>query len=267
MTDRRSIIVRHVSKTFTLRYHRTLKQMSVAMMRQQDMSDSFLAVNDVSFTIQQGESIGLMGLNGSGKSTLLKMINGIMRPDRGKVLTRGRIAGLIATGAGFHPQLTGRDNVYLNAAILGMTEAETRRKFDDIVEFADIGRFLDSPVGHYSSGMFARLGFAVAIHVDADIFLADEVLAVGDRPFKKKCLAKMEEIRDGGTTLFYVSHATASVRKMCSRVLVLEKGKLAFDGPVDDGIAYLHYDEDDGDEPTMDAEMEESMDESMGADI
>ena len=192
----RSIVVRHVSKTFTLRYHRTLKQMSVAMMRQQELSDSFLAVNDVSFTVNQGESIGLMGLNGSGKSTLLKMVNGMMRPDSGKVLTRGRIAGLIATGAGFHPQLTGRDNVYLNAAILGMTEAETRRKFDDIVEFADIGKFLDSPVGHYSSGMFARLGFAVAIHVDADIFLADEVLAVGDRPFKRKCMAKMQEIRD-----------------------------------------------------------------------
>jgi ABC-2 type transport system ATP-binding protein len=260
-----SIVVRHVSKTFTLRYHRTLKQMSVAMLRQQDLADSFLAVNDVSFTVDQGESIGLMGLNGSGKSTLLKMINGIMRPDAGKVLTRGRTAGLIATGAGFHPQLTGRDNVYLNAAILGMTEAETRRKFDDIVEFADIGRFLDSPVGHYSSGMFARLGFAVAIHVDADIFLADEVLAVGDRPFKKKCLAKMQEIRDSGTTLFYVSHATGSVRKMCDRVLVLEKGRLVFDGAVDEGIRFLHYDDDDGDEHTL--ETEEEMDEEMGADI
>jgi ABC-2 type transport system ATP-binding protein len=261
-----SIVVRHVSKTFTLRYHRTLKQMSVAMLRAQELSDSFLAVDDVSFTVQQGESIGLMGLNGSGKSTLLKMINGIMRPDSGKVLTRGRIAGLIATGAGFHPQLTGRDNVYLNAAILGMTEAETRRKFDDIVEFADIGKFLDSPVGHYSSGMFARLGFAVAIHVDADVFLADEVLAVGDRPFKKKCLAKMEEIRESGTTLFYVSHAAASVRKMCTRVLVLEKGRLGYDGPVDEGIKYLHYDDDDdSDDPELTEE--ESMDAEMGADI
>ena len=258
-----SIVVRHVSKTFTLRYHRTLKQMSVAMMRQQDLSDSFLAVDDVSFTIRQGESIGLMGLNGSGKSTLLKMINGIMRPDTGKVLTRGRIAGLIATGAGFHPQLTGRDNVYLNAAILGMTEAETRRKFDDIVEFADIGRFLDSPVGHYSSGMFARLGFAVAIHVDADIFLADEVLAVGDRPFKRKCMAKMQEIRESGTTLFYVSHAAGSVRKMCDRVIVLEKGRLGYDGPVDEGIKYLKYDDDT--ENALDSE--EELDDEMGADI
>jgi ABC-2 type transport system ATP-binding protein len=265
MSDRRSIVVRHVSKTFTLRYHRTLKQMSVALMRQQDLSDSFLAVDDVSFTVRQGESIGLMGLNGSGKSTLLKMINGIMRPDSGTVKTRGRIAGLIATGAGFHPQLTGRDNVYLNAAILGMSEAETRRKFDDIVEFADIGRFLDSPVGHYSSGMFARLGFAVAIHVDADVFLADEVLAVGDRPFKKKCMAKMQEIRASGTTLFYVSHASASVRKMCDRVLVLDKGRLTFDGPADEGIRFLHYDDDAGEDP--ETTEEEAMDDAMGADI
>ena len=261
----RSIVVRHVSKRFTLRYHRTIKEMSVAMMRQQELSDSFLAVNDVSFTVDQGESIGLMGLNGSGKSTLLKMINGIMRPDSGKVLTRGRIAGLIATGAGFHPQLTGRDNVYLNAAILGMTEEETRRKFDDIVEFADIGRFLDSPVGHYSSGMFARLGFAVAIHVDADIFLADEVLAVGDRPFKKKCMAKMQEIRASGTTLFYVSHASASVRKMCDRVLVLDKGRLTFDGPTDEGIRFLHYEDEAGEDP--ETTEEEAMDDAMGADI
>ncbi|MBO0846197.1 MAG: ABC transporter ATP-binding protein [Nocardioides sp.] len=263
MTDKRSIVVRHVSKTFTLRYHRTIKQMSIAMLRQQELSDSFLAVDDVSFTVRQGESIGLMGLNGSGKSTLLKMINGIMRPDSGKVLTRGRTAGLIATGAGFHPQLTGRDNVYLNAAILGMSEAETRRKFDSIVEFAEIGKFLDSPVGHYSSGMFARLGFAVAIHVDADIFLSDEVLAVGDRPFKRKCLAKLQEIRESGTTIFYVSHSAGSVRSMCDRVLVLEKGRLGFDGPVDEGIRYLHYDDDA--ENALDAEAE--MDEELGADI
>jgi ABC-2 type transport system ATP-binding protein len=263
-SQNQSIVVRHVSKTFTLRYHRTIKQMSVAMMRQQELSDSFLAIDDVSFSVAQGESIGLMGLNGSGKSTLLKMINGIMRPDAGKVLTRGRIAGLIATGAGFHPQLTGRDNVYLNAAILGMSEEETRRKFDSIVEFADIGRFLDSPVGHYSSGMFARLGFAVAIHVDADIFLADEVLAVGDRPFKRKCMAKMQEIRESGTTLFYVSHAPGAVRKMCDRVLVLEKGRLVFDGPTDEGIRFLHYDDDDSEDPEL---SEEQLDDAMGADI
>jgi len=226
--------------------------------------DHFHALKDVSLMVETGETVALLGLNGSGKSTLLKHISGVMLPDSGSVYTRGRVAGLIEVGAGFHPDLSGRDNVYLNAAILGMSEAETRRKFDDIVEFADIGRFLDSPVGHYSSGMFARLGFAVAIHVDADIFLADEVLAVGDRPFKRKCMAKMQEIRDSGTTLFYVSHAAGSVRKMCDRVLVLEKGTLAFDGPVDEGIRFLHYDDDDEE---LNLESEDEMDEEMGADI
>jgi ABC-2 type transport system ATP-binding protein len=259
-----SIVVDDVTKSFTLRYHRTLKQMTVALAKGRSISDTFNALEGVSFTVEQGESIGLMGLNGSGKSTLLKLINGVMRPDGGRVLTRGRIAGLIATGAGFHPQLTGRENVFLNAAVLGMSEAETKRKFDDIVEFADIGRFLDSPVGHYSSGMFARLGFSVAIHVDSDIFLADEVLAVGDKPFRQKCMQKMQEIRDGGRTLFYVSHSPASVRKMCDRVLVLEKGRLAFDGGVDEGIKFVKYD--DPENPDDELGPEDS-DEALGADI
>jgi ABC-2 type transport system ATP-binding protein len=214
----------------------------------------------VSFTAQQGEAIGLMGLNGSGKSTLLKLISGVMKPDTGKVLTRGRIAGLIAAGAGFHPQLTGRDNIFLNAAILGMSEAETKRKFEQIIDFADVGKFINTPVGHYSSGMSARLGFAVAAFAESDIFLADEVLAVGDRPFKKKCMQRMQEIKDEGRTLFYVSHSAGSVRKMCTRALVLEKGVLAFDGPVDDGIRFLKYDSTDEDEET-------AADEEIGADI
>jgi ABC-2 type transport system ATP-binding protein len=256
----------HASKEFKMRYHRTIKQITIAALRRQQISDSFLAVNDVSFDIEQGESVGLMGLNGSGKSTLLKLINGVMRPDAGEVLTRGRIAGLIATGAGFHPQLTGRENVYLNAAILGMTEAETRAKFDQIVDFADIGKFLDTPVGNYSSGMFSRLGFAVAVHTDSDIFLIDEVLAVGDKPFKRKCMAKMQEIREEGRTLVYVSHAAGSVRKMCDRVLVLEKGVLGFDGPVDEGIKYLKYDDPDDDVNSEDSE-ESDVDEELGAEV
>ena len=258
-----SIQAQHASKEFKMRYHRTIKAISIAAVRKQKISDSFMAVDDVSFTIEQGESVGLMGLNGSGKSTLLKLINGVMKPDQGSVLTRGRIAGLIATGAGFHPQLTGRDNVYLNAAILGMTEAETNRKFGQIVDFADIGKFLDTPVGHYSSGMFSRLGFAVAVHTDSDIFLIDEVLAVGDKPFKRKCLARMQEIRDEGRTMVYVSHAAGSVRKMCDRVLVLEKGVLGFDGPVDEGITYLQYDDDEDDATTL----ESAVDEELGADV
>jgi ABC-2 type transport system ATP-binding protein len=259
-----SILADHASKKFTMRYHRTIKQITIAAMRRQRISDSFLAVNDVSFEIHQGESVGLMGLNGSGKSTLLKLVNGVMKPDSGSVLTRGRIAGLIATGAGFHPQLSGRDNVFLNAALLGMSEA--RRKFDAIVEFADIGKFLDTQVGHYSSGMFSRLGFAVAVHTDSDIFLIDEVLAVGDKPFKRKCMVRMQEIRDEGRTMLYVSHAAASVRKMCDRVLVLEKGVLGFDGPVDEGIRYLHYDDADDDVNSEDSEESES-DEELGADV
>jgi ABC-2 type transport system ATP-binding protein len=252
-----SIVVANASKRFTMRYHRTIKQMTVAAVRRQKLSDSFLAVDDVSFTVEQGESIGLMGLNGSGKSTLLKLISGVMRPDSGSVLTRGRIAGLIATGAGFHPQLTGRENIILNAAIIGMSEAETKRKFDQIIDFADIGKFLDTPVGHYSSGMFSRLGFSVAVHADSDIFLVDEVLAVGDRPFKRKCLARMQEVKAEGRTLFYVSHSPGSVRKMCDRALVMVDGRLGFDGPVADGIHFLHYDDDDTN----------TEDDELGADI
>jgi ABC-2 type transport system ATP-binding protein len=252
-----SILVENASKRFTLQYHKTMKQMAVAMTRGQDLSETFLAVDDVSFEVQQGEAIGLMGLNGSGKSTLLKLINGIMRPDSGSVKTRGRIAGLIATGAGFHLQLSGRDNIFLNAAVFGMSEAETRRKLDSIIDFAGIGKFMDTEVGHYSSGMAARLGFAVAVHVDSDIFLADEVLAVGDKPFRQKCMEKIDEIRAEGRTLFYVSHSAGSVRRVCDRVLVLENGKLGFDGGVDEGIAYLHYDDD----------AEDTVEDSLGADI
>ncbi len=257
-----SIVCRNVEKHFRLQYHRTIKQMAVAATKGHRLSERFKALDDVSFTVEQGDSVGLMGLNGSGKSTLLKLINGVMRPDKGEVLTRGRIAGLIATGAGFHPQLTGRENLFLNAAILGMSAAETKRKYDEIVEFADIGRFLNVPVGRYSSGMYARLGFAVAVHVDSDIFLVDEALAVGDKPFKRKCLVRMDEVRAEGRTMFYVSHAAESVRRMCDRVLVLESGRLGFDGDVDEGIKYLHYDDgEDGEEFVEELEAE------LGADI
>jgi len=257
-----SIEVDSVSKLFHKQYQRTLKQKAVARMRGQKTSDSFWALDDVTFTVQQGEAIGLMGLNGSGKSTLLKHIMGVMRPTSGSIRTRGRISGLIATGAGFHPQMTGRENIYMNAAILGMNEAETDAKFDEIAAFAQVDDFMDTPVGNYSSGMFARLGFAVAVHVDCDVFIADEVLAVGDQPFKKKCMKKMQEIRDSGVTLFYVSHAAQSVRKMCDRVIVLEKGVVGYDGDVDKGIAYLHYDDSEDVDPE-----DEQTDGELGADI
>ncbi len=239
----------NVTKSFTMQYHRSLKQIVLARARGQKTHEFFNAVDDVSFTVEAGESVGVMGLNGSGKSTLLKTISGVMQPDRGQVLTRGRVAGLIATGAGFQPQLTGRDNLWLNAAILGMSEAETKRKLDEIIDFADLGKFIDTPVTYYSSGMKARLGFAVAINVESDVFIADEALAVGDRPFKRKCKQRMREIRENGTTIFFVSHSPGAVKQLCDRVLVLEKGKLGFDGDVSEGISYLHYDEgEDGDD-------------------
>jgi ABC-2 type transport system ATP-binding protein len=257
------IKVENATKSFTLSYHRSLKQLAIAKARGRKTHDVFNAVDDVSFTVQEGEAIGLMGLNGSGKSTLLKHIMGVMKPTSGQVHTRGRISGLIATGAGFHPEMTGTENIYMNAAILGMSKEETDAKFPDIAEFAEVGDFMDTPVGNYSSGMFARLGFSVAVHVDCDVFIADEVLAVGDQPFKKKCMKKMEEIRDSGVTLFYVTHAAQSVRKMCTRVIVLEKGVVGFDGDVDEGIHYLHYDDD---EPDPEDE-EQNPDAELGSEI
>jgi ABC-2 type transport system ATP-binding protein len=251
-----AIRVDQVSKQFTLNYHRTMKQMAVAAAKGNKVRDKFLALDDVSFEVKQGEAIGLMGLNGSGKSTLLKLVQGVMRPDSGSIRTRGRIAGLIATGAGFHPQLSGRENIFLNAAVFGMSSAETKRKLDSIIDFADVGKHIDSEVGHYSSGMNARLGFAIAIHVDSDIFLADEVLAVGDKPFRQKCMARINDIRKEGRTLFYVSHSAGSVRSVCDRVIVLEKGRMGFDGGVNEGIRYLHYDDTDS-----------ATDDELGADI
>jgi ABC-2 type transport system ATP-binding protein len=256
-----SIEVDGVSKLFNLRYQRTLKQVMIAKTRGQQTSSTFWALKDVSFNVEQGEAIGLMGLNGSGKSTLLKHVMGVMKPTSGQVRTRGRASGLIATGAGFHPEMTGSENIYMNAAILGMSKEETDAKFDDIAGFADVGEFLETPVGNYSSGMSARLGFAVAVNVDCDIFIADEVLAVGDQPFKRKCMKRMEQIRDSGVTLFYVSHAAMSVRKMCTRVIVLEQGKVGFDGDVDEGIKYLHYDDED------DPDLELSSDAELGSEI
>lgn len=261
-----SIEVENVSKEFSMQYTRTLKQLMVAKTRGQKTSEKFRALENISFTVEQGEAIGLMGLNGSGKSTLLKLVNGIMQPDEGTVRTRGRISGLIATGAGFHPQLTGRENVYMNAAILGMSAKETDAKFDEIAAFADVGDKMLTPVGNYSSGQFARLGFAVAVHIDCDIFIADEVLAVGDKDFKKKCMAKMEEVRDSGRTIFYVSHSTGSVRRMCKRVIILDAGRLAFDGAVEEGIAF--FEGEDYVAPDSDKRnAHDTLEESIGNDI
>jgi ABC-2 type transport system ATP-binding protein len=243
-----AIRMESVSKQFTLRHAKTLKRMATRAIKGKPLKDSFYAVNDVSFDVEAGQSIGLMGNNGSGKSTLLKMVSGVMRPDEGRVGVAGQVAGLIEVGAGFHPDLTGRENVYLNAAIIGMTEDEIDRKFDTMVDFANVGRFIDTEVRHYSSGMYMRLGFSVAVHADCDVFLVDEGLAVGDAPFKRKCMRKIREVQQEGTTIFLVSHNPRQVQRLCDRALVLEEGKLAFDGDPADAARFMDQDGDAADD-------------------
>lgn len=196
--------------------------------------EDFWALQDVSFEVQQGDRVGIIGRNGAGKSTLLKILSRITEPSTGSVRIRGRVASLLEVGTGFHPELTGRENIFLNGAILGMSRAEIRRKFDEIVAFAEIERFLDTPVKRYSSGMYVRLAFAVAAHLDPEILIVDEVLAVGDAQFQKKCLGKMEDVstREGRTVLF-VSHNMEAVRKLCDRALLLDAGTLLADGKTD----------------------------------
>ncbi|ALO66306.1 ABC transporter ATP-binding protein [Arthrobacter alpinus] len=236
-----SIEARDISKRFVLRHTRSLKEAFVWIMkgRKGDLSKKFFALNGVTLDIAVGESVALLGLNGSGKSTLLKHISGVMLPDTGTVQTRGRVAGLIEVGAGFHPDLSGRDNVYLNGAILGMTKDEIDAAFDSIVEFSEIEEFIDTEVKFYSSGMYLRLAFSVAVHTDPDVFLIDEILAVGDEPFQKKCLAKIKELHAAGKTLIVVSHDLDVVAKVCDRGILLEHGKAIMDGPVEDVIARL----------------------------
>src|SRR6202046_1664048 len=190
---------------------------------QGDEIEEFWALKDVSFEVKQGEVLGIIGRNGAGKSTLLKILSRITEPTQGRILLKGRVASLLEVGTGFHPELTGRENIYLNGAILGMTQREIRKKFDEIVAFAEIEKFLDTPVKHYSSGMYVRLAFAVAAHLEPEILIVDEVLAVGDTDFQKKCMGKMDEVsrRDGRTVLF-VSHTMASVERLCDRAILLD---------------------------------------------
>jgi lipopolysaccharide transport system ATP-binding protein len=194
--------------------------------------EEFWALRDVSFEVQRGEVVGIIGRNGAGKSTLLKILSRITEPTQGRIELRGRVASLLEVGTGFHPELSGRENVFLNGAILGMSRAEIRRKFDEIVAFAEVEKFLDTPVKHYSSGMYVRLAFAVAAHLEPEILVVDEVLAVGDTEFQKKCLGKMQAVaRDDGRTVLFVSHNLAIVRHLCPKALLLKQGRIACLGP------------------------------------
>nr|WP_304661065.1 ABC transporter ATP-binding protein [Arthrobacter sp. zg-Y844] len=224
-----------------MRHTRSMKEAFVWLVkgRKGDLSEKFHALKGVSLDIEQGETVALLGLNGSGKSTLLKHISGVMRPDSGTVGTRGRVAGLIEVGAGFHHDLSGRDNVYLNGAILGMTEDEINAKFDSIVEFSEIGQFIDTEVKFYSSGMYLRLAFSVAVHTDPEVFLVDEILAVGDEPFQRKCIDKIKQLAGEGKTLVVVSHDLDLVSRICERGVLLEHGEVIMDGPVRDVVDRL----------------------------
>lgn len=195
--------------------------------------EEFWALSDVGFEIQQGDRVGIVGRNGAGKSTLLKILSRIVEPTGGRFSIRGRVASLLEVGTGFHAELTGRENIYLNGALLGMRKAEIRRKFDEIVQFAEVERFLDTPVKRYSSGMYVRLAFSVAAHLEPDILIVDEVLAVGDITFQKKCLGKMESVTGGGRTLLFVSHNMSTVASLCNRSIFLNNGRIAMDGPTD----------------------------------
>ena len=201
--------------------------------------EEFWALKDVSFDIQQGDRVGIIGRNGAGKSTLLKILSRITEPTSGKVSIKGRVASLLEVGTGFHPELTGRENIFLNGAILGMSRIEIKKKFDEIVAFAEVEKFLDTPVKHYSSGMYVRLAFAVAAHLEPEVLIVDEVLAVGDARFQKKCLSKMEEVGEDGRTVLFVSHNMATVSSLCDRAILLDAGKITRAGATSEVI--MHY--------------------------
>ena len=215
----------------------TLKEYVIRMLQGRRIEyRAFWALQGLDLEIRQGESLGIIGRNGAGKSTLLKVIARVLRPTKGRVRVRGSVAPLIELGAGFHPELTGRENVFLNGAMLGFSQAQMKERFDRIVEFAEVGSFIDAALRSYSSGMVMRLGFAVATEVDPDILIIDEVLAVGDEAFQEKCLARMAEFRAKGTTILFVSHALDSVRAICDRAVWIEGGHLSREGGVEDVI-------------------------------
>ncbi len=208
-----------------------------------DKNARFLALDDINLKIQPGESLGLIGHNGAGKSTLLKLIARITAPTSGTIYENGRIASMLEVGTGFHPELTGRENVYLNGAILGMSRSEISKKMDEIIDFSEIETFIDTPVKRYSSGMYVKLAFAVAAHLEPDVLICDEVLAVGDVRFQQKCLGKMSEVASGGRAVIYVSHNMRTIEQLCSRAVCLNRGRVVYDGAVDKGIEYYMGDQ------------------------
>jgi ABC-type polysaccharide/polyol phosphate transport system ATPase subunit len=227
----------HVTKQFSKLSQKTFKEFIPALIRGERTSNSFTALNDISFEIKKGETVGIIGPNGSGKSTILKLIAGVMSPTTGKIRVRGNISPLIELGAGFHPELTGRENIFLNGAILGLSQKEIAKNFDSIVDFAELQEFIDQPVKHYSSGMYMRLAFAVAVHTHPEILIVDEILAVGDTNFQAKCFARMEEFKKSkDVTIIFVSHSLGQVENFCTRAIYLNHHKVQYDGNIQKAI-------------------------------
>ena len=237
MASSNVISFKSVDKFFYLHHQKTLKEFVQAMFMRQKTLEHVKALEDVSFSITPGESVGIIGRNGAGKSTLLKLIAGVSQPSKGQVVVEGRVSPLIELGAGFHPELTGRENVFLNGVIMGLSEEYIKEKFDEIVGFSEIHDYIDTPVKYYSSGMYMRLAFSVAVYVDPQVLLIDEIFSVGDAGFQSKCMKKMNDFNKKGVTIIFISHSTPQVQAFCDRVLYLEGGKLAFDGPTEEGIA------------------------------
>jgi ABC-2 type transport system ATP-binding protein len=232
-----AIIVESVSKNFRL-YHERNRYIKAAILRgRRARYEEFWALDNVSFEVEHGSTLGLIGSNGSGKSTMLKCLTGIYRPDKGRIAVNGNIAALLELGSGFHPELSGRENIFLNAAILGLSKKDAKRQFDSIVEFAGLERFIDTAVKNYSSGMQIRLGFSIAAHVEPEILLIDEVLTVGDQTFQRKSSEKIEQFRREGRTIVVVSHSLASVQQLCKEVIWLEKGHMMMRGPAAEVIS------------------------------
>lgn len=224
------ITAQNLSKRFHQQKQRTFKEMLPALLGGKKVVDSFWALKDVSFSVSSGQTLGIIGKNGSGKSTLLKLIAGVSRPTQGNLIVNGKLAPLIELGAGFHPELSGRENVFLNGVILGLTRKYVSEVFDEIVKFSQLEDFIDQPIKHYSSGMYLRLAFAVAVHTNPDILLIDEILAVGDEGFQKKCLQKMKDFHAQGKTIIIVSHSLGMVETFCDRAILLNQGQIVGDG-------------------------------------
>lgn len=216
----------HVTKDFYLQSHKTFKEFFPAFITGKQTHQIFSALSDISFTVNSGETLGIIGPNGSGKSTILKLIAGVMSPTTGKVIVKGSVSPLIELGAGMHPELTGNENIFLNGAILGLSHRKIESNFNKIVDFAELSEFIDQPVKHYSSGMYMRLAFAIAVHTDPQILIVDEILAVGDSEFQKKCFAKMEEFKNNGVTIIFVSHSLPQIASFCTKVIYLNHSHL-----------------------------------------